>query len=391
MDLPLELELAIQAAPDDRAAYSVAADWWQQAGSPLGELVALSLVDDDDAITDRVIELKSRIVPPEIRTLSPATLEWRWGVVHGVHMSSIEDPSEPRMLRDLLASPLVRFVQKLVVDRGGQRVVDAIFDATRIEPRALRCLRTLMLFMDREAPAKIDLDRLSAIAPGLRRLVLRLGTWTGALALPNLIELTLVGDPQPLLERARLPKLDTLAITDLGEPDRMVPPERYPALRWVQLTTSTFDDRWQRSQIAPQLEQLDRFDVTPGAYTTRVFVIDRRRPAADAALVAVAGRGDFRPGTAIPLDKNPFTIGGPGSALVTEPYATGHYAVIRRHDRWWIDRASPDRYFHINGHHVASRCPLRSMDEIAINDHVFRFIEGGDALEVRARYSLGLL
>jgi uncharacterized protein (TIGR02996 family) len=56
-ELPEELETAIRAAPDERDGYLVAADWLQQHGDPQGELVALSVADYEDAITDRILRM----------------------------------------------------------------------------------------------------------------------------------------------------------------------------------------------------------------------------------------------------------------------------------------------------------------------------------------------
>ncbi len=387
MELPLDLELAIQQAPDDREGYSVAADWLQQAGSPHGELVALALADDRDEIIDRVIELKHQLVPVEVRTLSPATLEWRWGFVRGIQLASIADPTEPRMLRDLLASPIARFVQKLVVDRPSRALVDAIFDAA--SPRTLRCMRTLMLFCD-HGLHPIDLAQLSAAMPNLRRLVLRNASTHGALELPRLLELGVhgVADVPRMLASSSLPALDTLQVggAELSDPDRSLDPARLPALRSLSLTIPAFDPRaWLASRIAVDLVQLDHFDIVRGRPSTRTFVIDKRPRVDRSELLVVVGRGEHRPGTVIAIDRRPFRIGRSKRSrlrLDAREVTMQHCEIDLRGD--WRVRGGP---VHVNGHWLAE-CRLRSMDELAIGDHVFRFLEGDRADAVRARYGL---
>jgi uncharacterized protein (TIGR02996 family) len=204
VELPEALEDAIRAAPDDREAYLVAGDWLQDHGLLQGELA----VEDD---RERMIQL----LPPALRGDSPFTIEWRWGFVRGVLLASMQDASEARLLGELLSSPIARFVQKLVIQGASSRLIDALFVR---EPRALRCLRTLMLFGDGE----LDLGRLSF---PLLRLVLRGLRANGELAVPSLVELAI---DRMTVRLGALPALELfqLGTFDALEPDRWLEPER---------------------------------------------------------------------------------------------------------------------------------------------------------------------
>ena len=370
MELPLELEDAIRAAPDDREAYLVAADWLQDRGALQGELV----VEDD---RERAIGL----LPPALRGDSPFTFEWRWGFVRGVLLASMKDAGEPRLLRELLASPIARFVQKLVVQNASSRIVEAICDVG--EPRALSCLRTLMLFVD-DTATPLDLARLPK---SLRRLVLRVTNTTRALALPALLELSLdrLNDPSRVVALSELPALEMLQIGtgwDRLEPNRWLEPERLPSLETLTLSTvgGPFDWRvWQDSRIAVQLHHLDLFEVTPRIQTQRTFVIDRRGSPEPAALLAMVGpqRGDLR------------VVERPSHPLATRK-RDRHAELQYELGHWVIRRYNATAHTFVNGYDV-TQCPLRHLDEIAVGEHVYRFLEGdvgAAAAQLRTRYGL---
>ena len=355
MELPPDLEDAIRAAPDDREAYLVAADFLQDAGLLQGALA----VEDD---RERMVAL----LPPALRGDSPFTIEWRWGFVRGVLLASIQDPSEPRLLAELLASPIARFVQKIVIQDASTRLVDALV------ARPLGCLRTLMLFGD----AELDLARL---ASPLLRLVLRGVRTRGELAVPTLVEL---GVDRTRVQLGALPALELMQLGafDPLEPDRWLDPERLPRLDALTLsTTAPFVTRvWRDARIGPQLARLDIFDIAPGMQTERTFVIDRRVPG-PAALLALVGP---QRGTLLPLT-------GP-HPLATRRRAR-HAELQPDGEGWLIRRASPAALTFVNGFDVVA-CPLRTHDEIAVGDEVFRFLQGDDVDEMarllRTRYGL---
>lgn len=352
MELPRALEDAIRAAPDDRDGYLVAADYLQDHGEFQGELV----VGDD---RERTVAL----LPPAMRGESAFSVEWRWGFLRGVLVASMRDANEPGLLRELLGSPIARFVQKLVLQDASTRLVEAIFEAAQ-DPRALGCLRTLMLFMA-EGTRPIDVAR---IPPTLRRLVVR-GAVTGRLAQP-LFELALDRAGSEVVRAADLPALEMLHVGRPfdPQPDRWLDPDRLPALRRVTLATleQTIErDRWSASRIAPQLDLLDIFDLTPGRATQRFAIVDRRS-AGEAALLELVGatRGTLHP--------------------ITHPIG----ALLHDRGGWVVTRTG--RPVFVNGHEVAF-CPLRSLDELGVGEQVFRFLQGDVAAlagQLRARYGL---
>jgi len=371
VELPLELERAIQNAPDDRDGYLVAADWLQQAGAPQGELVTLSVADDRDEIIDRMIELKQELLPVELRTLSPASIEWRWGWVRGAHLTSVDDPIEPQLLRNLLVSPIGRFLQKLVLDRPTSRILEALYSVIDREPRALRCLRTLMIFMPDRAQ-DLDLAQLSRLTT-LRRLALqRVSRPRGVLVLPELLELVFdkCEEVPRVLAGSALPALDTLSIDGpVDVPANWLDPIRLPALRSITLTERY---RIAGSAISAQLEQVDRIERTRGQPTIRLVVVGRAH----------------KPGTAVAIEPTPFRIGRSKRAhlRIEDSGVTMRHLEIYRPNDW---RTRGDNTGYVNGHSIQN-CQLRSMDELAIGDHVFRFLEGDGALvdRTRARYGL---
>ncbi|MDQ3340323.1 MAG: hypothetical protein M4D80_34625 [Myxococcota bacterium] len=356
MELPEALEDAICAAPDDREAYLVAGDWLQDRGLLQGELA----VEDD---RERMIQL----LPPALRGDSPFTIEWRWGFVRGVLLASMQDASEARLLGELLASPIARFVQKLVIQDASSRLIDALFVR---EPRALRCLRTLMLFGDGE----LDFARLRF---PLRRLVLRGVREKGELTVPTLLELAIdrtsvhLG-PLPALEMLQLGTFDAV------DPDCWLHPELMPRLRALTLSvTAPLTTRvWRDARIAQQLERLDIFDMTPGMQTERTFVIDRRVPG-PAALLAMVGP---QRGSLIPL-------------VSPHPLATrrrARHAELQLDGQWTVRRENEAALTFVNGFDIVA-CPLRTHDEIALEHHVLRFLEGDvdqTAALLRTRYGL---
>ena len=346
MELPPELEEAIHAAPDDREAYLVAGDWLQDHGALQGELV----VTDE---RDRMVAL----LPPALRGESAFTIEWRWGFVHGVLVTSMQDAAEPRLLAELLASPIARFVQKIVVQQASSRLVDAVLDAD------LRHVRTLMIFS--EATRPLDLSRMRF--RDLRRLVIRAPHVTGVLALPSLLELALdrVADVSHAVARMQLPQLAMLHVAhhfDPVEPNRWLDPELLPALRFLTLTRRQLvhlhERTWLDSRIATQLLQLDAFDVTLRQQTTRDFVIDRQPSCPEATVMVMVG-------------KDRGTVRDARSSYIDAP------------ERWRIMRVDNRRVF-VSGHDVRV-CALRNLDEIAVGTDVFRFLEGAGGLEHMAR------
>jgi uncharacterized protein (TIGR02996 family) len=400
MELPDELEGAIRASPDDRAGYAVASDWLLQQGHPQGELCALSLAGEDEALADRIIELKTQLAPVDVGGLSPLTLEWRWGFVRGVLLSSIRDAGEAAMLRTVLGSPLGRFVQKLVLIGVSRRAIEAVVDVAREQPRALGCVRSLVMHVDESvATSPVELGPLWRALPTLERVALRVAHASGFLHLPRLVELSIsrVVRATELIGVSRLPALRTLRCDLIGEvplPDEWLHPDRLPALRTLSITHGRPVPfrAWQHARIAHGLELLDLFGYAPGREYERRFVVDTPRIAQPAGLLMMAGRRRVRPGTLIPLEGR-FSIGrGAGNDLVLDgPDVDAlHAELLRPRQHVWHVRQRGQAQLSVNGHTV-QELELRSGDELAIGHHVFRFLEGDTeqlAAELRIRFGL---
>lgn len=400
MELPDELEAAIRAAPDDRAGYAVASDWLLQQGDAQGELSALSLAGDDDDLADLIIELKSRLAPVEVGGLSPLALEWRWGFIRGVMLSSIRDTGEPAMLREVLASPVARFVQKLMLLGVSRRAIEAVVEVARDEPRALGCVRSLVIHVDESNARKpIELGPLWQALPTLERVALRVDHASGSLHLPRLAELTISrhANALGLVMVSRLPALRTLRcdlFEDVALPDRWLDPARLPALRTLSITHERplSPRTWRQAHIAKNLELFDLFSYQRGLEYRRVFVIDTPRIAQPAGLLMMAGRRRVKPGTLIPLDAR-FSIGrDAGNDLVLDgPELGPRQAELWRPNEhtWYVRQLGPSPVA-VNGHNVGE-LELRSGDDLTVGHHVFRFLEGDIerlATELRTRFGL---
>ena len=399
MELPEALELAIRTSPDDRDGYAVASDWLQQQGEPQGEMAALSLAGGADAIADRIIELKTQLVPVEVGGLSPMAVEWRWGFVRGVLLSSIKDAGEPAMVRTILRAPVARFVQKLVLLGISRRVVEAVVEVAAEEPRALHCVRSLVMQVDESvATSPIDLAPLWRALPALERVTLRVAHATGALVLPHVVELTISRHERTteLLAAAQLPALRTLRCDLVGPvppPNTWLRRAQLPALRTLSIThdQAVSLTAWRDAEIAVGLELLDLVDYAQGHEYRRRFVVDPPRVEQPAALLMMAGRRRVPPGTVIPLAAY-FSIGrdAVNDLVLDGPEIARRQAELWREVYSWHVRRVGASWIFVNGHAVPEM-QLRCGDELAIGQHVFRFLEGDvDQLagELRTRFGL---
>jgi uncharacterized protein (TIGR02996 family) len=385
VELPPELEDAIAAAPDDREGYAVAGDWLAQQGDPQGELVGLSRAGDE--VSDRVLALQQRLAPVSTDRLAPTRLEWRWGFVRGATYSG-RDPEE---LRRLLAAPVCRFLQKLVIHDATNFSVSTIYETRRSAPRNLPCLRTLQIVRDPGASLSIDLDKLSTLH-SLERLGLRVFFTRGRLALPRLRELTLaeIYEPTTVVATGDLPALERLQISvrdRIAPLDRWLRPPELPRLRRLTLASPNVHE-WEGDAI---LEQLDHFSffVTPtGIGTARTLVRERSLPSRQAALMVMVGRGAQRPGMLIAI-KSGLSIGrgSLNDLVLADPDVADRHAEIFTLPRWQI-RARDTALTYVEGHQI-SECPLSDGDDLGIGRHVLRFLDSdldAKAAALRKRY-----
>jgi uncharacterized protein (TIGR02996 family) len=404
VELPAELEAAIRAAPDDRAGYLVAADWLSSQGDPQGELVALSLAPPSDEVGARIVRLQRELEPVDTSgEWNPVSIEWRWGFVVGVAISSLRAREEPELLRTILRAPVARFLRKLVlVDLASDRLVSALVD----EPAALASLRTLILMAE---DGDIEVAPVWRHAPALERLVMRVGHQVEPIALPRLRELSILGAHSALINHSELPRLETLRmrIPISGAPAigdtalvraRLRKPAvaaRFPALR--RLTVAGADlgepDAWRDIELVQQLELCDLMVLARGFQTQRQFVVDTSAPA-PAALVMMSGTHSIPPGTLVALPEKPlFRVGRRGHLdlpLSHQTIAKGHAHLRNIGGRWEVRDLMSNNGTTVNGHRIDT-CPLRSGDELAFGAVELRFVAGdieAQAAELRARFGL---
>ncbi|HEU0034637.1 MAG TPA: TIGR02996 domain-containing protein [Kofleriaceae bacterium] len=124
-----DLVAAIEADPDDTAAYLVYADWLIERGDPRGELITLHAEDPTCAAAERHLERHRReLLGPLAVHAGHVTLDWQLGFVRAAHLIAIDEPAVMRLLDAVLESPACRFLRTLViqlVERSALTAIDA--------------------------------------------------------------------------------------------------------------------------------------------------------------------------------------------------------------------------------------------------------------------------
>jgi uncharacterized protein (TIGR02996 family) len=405
--LPADLEAAIRAAPDDRAGYLVAADWLTSQGDPQGELVALSLAPPSEEVDARIVQLQRELEPVNTSgEWNPISIEWRWGFIVGVAFTSLRGHEEPEQLRMILRAPVTRFLRKLVLDDfGSDRFVATLVD----EPAALASLRTLILTVDESV--NIQVAPVWRHAPGLERLVMRVGHQVEPIVLPQLRELSILGGYSALINHSELPQLETLrmrlpvsGVPAVGEAalvrTRLRRPgvaTRFPALRRLTVAGAELGepDAWRDIELVQQLELCDLMTLATGFQTQRQFVVDTTVPA-PAGLVMMSGTYSLPPGRLVPVPDRPmFRIGRRRHLDLPLSHRTigkGHARLHQIDGRWEVRDLNSNMGTYVNRHKIGI-CPLRAGDEVGFGDVEMRFVAGdieAQANELRARFGLGV-
>ncbi len=235
----LELERAIDAAPEADSGYLVYGDWLQERGHPRGVLVALDRELAQDPWGPRGVELRreraellaggaDELMGPlaALEAAGELTLDWHLGFVRGASLGLRRSSSE-ELLADLgrvLAHPSLRFVRALELGplelRQGTVALERVASLLAAAPRPTLLRLVLGRHHDGRWPPLPDLGPLLATAPALRELVL-LGSANG---LPPIaheplrrLELVVLGlQPSQLEVARRCPRLETLHLS-LGE------------------------------------------------------------------------------------------------------------------------------------------------------------------------------
>jgi uncharacterized protein (TIGR02996 family) len=218
----LQLEQAVDQAPDDSERYAVLGDWLAQAGDPRGELIALQLGDrSSSSARSREAELLST---RGLRISRAKRAQWRWGYIHtlafdltgadGWEAWRVPDGDRTwasELLGPELTHPSCRFLRELVVEGDPG---DVALRWLSTHPPAV--LRSLQLVSN-----EVDLATVGAGLERLERLAIASQFITPAtLALPRLRELQLPLDALParslaLVLDALRPTLRAMTVTSL--------------------------------------------------------------------------------------------------------------------------------------------------------------------------------
>jgi uncharacterized protein (TIGR02996 family) len=199
-----ELEKAIEADPDDEAAYLVYADWLQAQGDPRGELIALQAAGKDTK--KKVAAFLTGIedmAKTHDRDKKPG-FTWRWGFIQKLrvahdYFSHDDEAGQKYVLAEALARalahPSLRFLTELEVGLNrpdGESVYQDVVDVlAKKGPTTLRALH----LADFEYPHGIEmswthlgkLGKLWPRFPQLRELIVQGGDFElGAIKLPEL-------------------------------------------------------------------------------------------------------------------------------------------------------------------------------------------------------------
>lgn len=165
-----EMLAAIQADPDDDAAYLVYADWLQEQGDPRGELMVIQYAARRSGAHARVAarvvaHFKDQLLPRGCDT-DAFRLRWELGFIEGARISGYPGAAA---LAGLLSHPSARVLRELSVDAG-------LFCRVMLDGdhRGLPCLKILKLdSVNADEAKRLRAVLEGAALPGLRQLSLR--------------------------------------------------------------------------------------------------------------------------------------------------------------------------------------------------------------------------
>lgn len=259
---------AVRRDPSDREAKQVLADWLQQHGDRWGELIALELAGK----TKDAKAVAKSCFAELAGGFGPRVLEWRDGFISGATLAG-KDP---------------RRVEQQLAELVGLRAV---------------ALTDLVLEVPTDAVLYAKLGQLAP--PTLEHLVTYDTTGIAALALPNLVELTLQlrssRDEFDELERAQLPALRSFAIRGKGNGENdlarttVVAPAAVTALiegslmrrlEFVELAFGALNDNGVLRVLkhADKLRHLRGISIGAGSHIARVHAAFAKQMAAHASM-----------------------------------------------------------------------------------------------------------
>ncbi|MBA2542279.1 MAG: TIGR02996 domain-containing protein [Deltaproteobacteria bacterium] len=259
-----ELERQIREAPDNVGPYSVYADWLQEHGDPLGELIALGIAsasgnDDEVARFDRHLKRHEAYflggLGPQLATR--IGVRWRYGLVQGI--DAIGEPVAPAVWEQLLRLRVCELVESITLRRTCSTAIDAAIAAAAPEslralaledcvgtlPPALmqRSLRSLSI----QHPYGLALDQ-QTLSPSLERLELRVPSLSSVIPLElgvRDLEVVVTEATVEFLSKTRLPRVERLTLdlddTPVSTVLAFLEPLRLPALTHLAVRNGQLD------------------------------------------------------------------------------------------------------------------------------------------------------
>lgn len=223
-----DLERQLRDAPDHVGSYQVYADWLQERGDPVGELIALGIAsagggDEEVARFDRYLKrheayLLGGLAP---QLTGKIALRWRNGLVQAI--DAVGDPVAPEIWQKLLGLRVCELVEAITLQRPADALVAAIADAAPASMQTVRiehCLGTLPAPLLHRPLHALSLDGGYAIAldqhslpASLERLDLHVPGVSSIVAIElSVRELEVVPTSQTIvfLIQTRLPRLERL-------------------------------------------------------------------------------------------------------------------------------------------------------------------------------------
>ena len=223
-----ELEAQIREAPDSIEPYSIYADWLQEHGDPMGELIALGIKcasgnDEDVVRMQRFLDLhRARFLDGLTKKeLAPFALEWRHGVVCGIEEMVSMDRATPELWSRLLGLRVCGFVQTVaLVYSNTPQVIAAVCELPLLRSLVVDDIPELSTTKLRSLSSRalrMTFDR-TRLPPTLERLDLLAGEIQGAPGRLEIRELTVrvTESMATFVATAKLPRLEKLTL-DLNQ------------------------------------------------------------------------------------------------------------------------------------------------------------------------------
>jgi uncharacterized protein (TIGR02996 family) len=247
-----ELEQAIRDHPEDVAAYQVYADWLQEQGDPLGELITFGVAGDDERSERHRQVHGARLFGGLAKELLRRVhLHWKHGVVHAIEETVEHGMLGPYEWAQLLQLRVCGFVRSIALLQPCTPELDAV-----LAEHAPPTFRELSLYVSSHLPHDVLRRELGSLALRGHSLTLEPGALPSSLEQLELrvqvlaatapiqleireLRITLTAPNAQHLAGARFPKLERLVVLQPG-PDLapMLPALDFPRSRGSSFATA---------------------------------------------------------------------------------------------------------------------------------------------------------